>query len=103
MKPKRRSLLIASTVLALLVLLATLFFHQDKPLYKVTVLPSLGTTYTRPTAINDQVPHKLGKLVYVTDINNHGCILGFILPGDSARVTDATDVLLEPIPERWEK
>jgi len=50
--------------------------------------------------LNDQVPHRLGKLVLVADINNRGCIVGSILPEGSAQ---HLEVLLEPIPERWGK
>jgi hypothetical protein len=50
--------------------------------------------------LNDQVPHELGKLVDVLDINNRGCIIGTIHPKGSGR---RIGVLLEPIPERWDK
>lgn len=54
MKSKRR-LQIALTVLALaLVGLIVLVQHRHVQLYKVTVLPSLGATFTRPAAINDR-------------------------------------------------
>ncbi|MHC4146479.1 MAG: hypothetical protein ACYSUD_17055 [Planctomycetota bacterium] len=49
-------------------------------------------------ALNNQVPRKLGKLVHVADINNQGCIVGYILLKESGQVAG---VLLEPIPERW--
>jgi len=50
--------------------------------------------------LNTQVPRDLGKLVHVTDINNNGCIVGWLLPGRSGQLAG---VLLEPIPERWDK
>ena len=50
--------------------------------------------------LNNQVPRKLGKLVHVADINNRGCIVGYIrLEGSGQQA----GVLLEPIPERWGK
>ena len=50
--------------------------------------------------LNNQVPNKLGKLFRVEDINNSGCIVGVILLKDSGQFAG---VLLEPIPERWDK
>ncbi len=50
--------------------------------------------------LNEQIPRKLGKLMYVTDINSRGCIVGWIRLQGSDQITG---VLLEPIPERWGK
>ena len=50
--------------------------------------------------LNNQVPRKFGKLVHVTDINNQGCIVGWVRQERPGRLKG---VLLEPIPERWDK
>ncbi|MHC4368192.1 MAG: hypothetical protein ACYSW8_11320, partial [Planctomycetota bacterium] len=50
--------------------------------------------------LNDQVPRKLGSLTDVIDINNRGCILATVRRQNSRGYID---VLLEPIPERWDK
>ena len=50
--------------------------------------------------LDKQIPRKLGKLVYVTDINHQGCIIGIIR---SAGLGNELGVLLEPILERWDK
>ncbi len=50
--------------------------------------------------LDKQVPHKIGKLLRVEDINNHGCIVGIVR---SKGLGQELAVLLEPIPERWGK
>lgn len=52
-KPKRRLLLITSAVALSLIGLALWLSRRHEQLYKVTMLPSLGATFTRPEAIND--------------------------------------------------
>lgn len=53
MKTKRRALVIVAIVALVLVGLVVLLSRRDVQLYKVTVLPSLGATFTRPEAVND--------------------------------------------------
>ncbi|MEE8307483.1 MAG: hypothetical protein V3R81_09470, partial [Gammaproteobacteria bacterium] len=56
--------------------------------------------------LNKQVPREMGKLVHVRDINNRGCIVGSIVVGNSGQLLGSGQVLgvlLEPIPERWDK
>ncbi|MHC4166485.1 MAG: hypothetical protein ACYSWQ_05970 [Planctomycetota bacterium] len=50
--------------------------------------------------LDRQVPSEVGKLLRVVDINNRGCILAVIRSSALAR---EAAVLLEPIPERWDK
>ena len=50
--------------------------------------------------LNDQIPREMGKLLRVRAINNKGCIVGVI---SSRGLGSELGVLLEPIPERWDK
>lgn len=50
--------------------------------------------------LDRQVPHEMGKLLHVEDINNKGCIVGTVRSKD---LKHQFGVLLEPIPERWGK
>lgn len=51
--------------------------------------------------LNKQVPPEIGRLMSVADLNNDGCIIVVIRPkGSPDRMVG---VLLEPIPERWDK
>jgi len=106
----------------ILVGLVVLVPRRHVQLYKVTVLPSLGATFTRPEAINNrgQVAG-LAEVVggrtplffwdrengmqdlgpgYSPDINNRGCIVGVIR---SRGLGNELGVLLEPIARRWGK
>ena len=50
--------------------------------------------------LDKQVPRDTGKLLRVAAINNRGCIVGVI---QSKGLGQEYVVLLEPIPERWDK
>lgn len=88
----------------------------NQVLYGETYTSSLGRfikrnfpSYTRhclwdpkrgKIVLDKQVPPRMGTLVGVGDINNHGCIVGMIR---SKTLERNFAVLLEPIPERWKK
>ncbi|MEE8307484.1 MAG: hypothetical protein V3R81_09475, partial [Gammaproteobacteria bacterium] len=60
---KRRLLLMAAALAVVLAGLVTWIPRRHVQLYKVTVLPSLGGTFTRPEAINDR-----GQIAGIADV-----------------------------------
>lgn len=70
----------------------------SKTLFPTHTLHCLRDPKHGKVVLNEQTPRKLGKLVHVANINNRGCIAGWIRPQGSDQMTG---VLLEPIPERW--
>ncbi len=113
-------------------ILVVLLSQRNVGLYKITMLPSLGGEFVFADAINDHgrivgtstvpggahhlflwdpnrrlvplgacVPRGTGMRLVVRDLNNRGCIVGFLF--DAAAGNRHRAVLLEPIPERWDR
>jgi hypothetical protein len=51
-------------------------------------------------ALDACVPIERGSDLHISDMNKHGCLVGAVQSSDGSR---SQAILLDPIPERWEK
>ena len=79
--------------------------RQDTTLFGRTLLSTAAKSYLQDPnlgriSLNEYVSIGRNENLWLTDINNNGCIIGTI---HSTKDSRSRGVLLEPIPEKWNK